>query len=415
MWRSLFPRNAGAWLGPAIVALASIGVLGAVVIGTGAYDVAADRPHPAGWARLLHATFDRSVAVRAADLRIPDDLDARWRVREGAAHYGHVCAACHGGPGLGQNPVALGMRPAPPVLGGGGSRADLRHMAWVVDHGVKYSGMPAWPVPDRMDEVWSMVAFLRRLDDMDTDRYRQLAYGAALDADGSGGPAADFGSQPGSKPMKTRDPGLGHHAAQTPATGFTDFALLDRTVPMCSRCHDDDSLDGHGDGGIPDLALQDADYLSQALHAYASGERKSGFMGTVASQLSDRQIEALSDYYAGKPGSAAPAAASATDGALLAEGRRIARHGIPDRDITQCGSCHGTTKHMKRYFPRLAGQYAQYLVNQLELFARGVRGDVEAYDPMYGQAHKLTPKEMRAVAAWYSTRPADASAAAPQT
>ena len=42
--------------------------------------------------------------------------------------------------------------------------------------------MPAWPVPDRDDEVWSMVAFLRVLPELDIESYRLLSRGETAPA-----------------------------------------------------------------------------------------------------------------------------------------------------------------------------------------------------------------------------------------
>ena len=54
------------------------------------------------------------------------------------------------------------MLPAPPDLKdkiAGWSDAELFQ---IVQHGVRFTGMPAWPAAGREDEAWAMVAFLRR-------------------------------------------------------------------------------------------------------------------------------------------------------------------------------------------------------------------------------------------------------------
>ena len=42
-----------------------------------------------------------------------------------------------------------------------------RELFWIVKHGIKYTGMPAWAAQQRDDEVWALVAFLRRLPALD--------------------------------------------------------------------------------------------------------------------------------------------------------------------------------------------------------------------------------------------------------
>ena len=38
---------------------------------------------------------------------------------------------------------------------------------WIVKHGLKYAGMPGFPSLHRDDEIWAVVAFLRRLPSLD--------------------------------------------------------------------------------------------------------------------------------------------------------------------------------------------------------------------------------------------------------
>lgn len=68
---------------------------------------------------------------------------------------------------------------------------------------------------------------------------------------------------------------------------------------VCAACH--------GEGGakpiLPDypiLAGQYANYLAQALHQYKDGSRKNAVMSAQAATLSDAEIKALSQYFAGQ-------------------------------------------------------------------------------------------------------------------
>jgi len=59
----------------------------------------------------------------------------------------------------------------------------------------------------------------------------------------------------------------------------------------------------HGMKGItvtqlwPNLAGQQAKYLQKQLHAFKSGERESPIMQVIAQELTDKQIEAVAEYY----------------------------------------------------------------------------------------------------------------------
>ena len=69
------------------------------------------------------------------------------------------------------------MTPPPPELTGRVSRYKAEELFSIVKHGIKFTGMPAWPVQQRDDEVWAVVAFLRRMPEVDAAEYRRLAYG----------------------------------------------------------------------------------------------------------------------------------------------------------------------------------------------------------------------------------------------
>ena len=65
------------------------------------------------------------------------------------------------------HPTAREMLPPPPDLSKAAPQWKERELFWIVKNGLKYTGMPAWPSRQRDDEVWAVVAFLRRLPDLD--------------------------------------------------------------------------------------------------------------------------------------------------------------------------------------------------------------------------------------------------------
>ena len=58
-------------------------------------------------------------------------------------------------------PLAFGLTPAPANLLAAGRDWPARNIFWVVKHGVKMSGMPAWEFHLRDDELWTLVAFMQ--------------------------------------------------------------------------------------------------------------------------------------------------------------------------------------------------------------------------------------------------------------
>ncbi len=240
-----------------VAAAASLAAIcgGLLFAWSGAYNVAASRDHWAITELLLRFGMENSVEARAPAAALPRPLDED-AVRLGAGHFQQGCSFCHGAPGLPPSPVALRMLPAPPDLREKAPLWKDGELFWIVRHGLKYAGMPGWPSRGRDDEVWTLVAFLRRLPDLDAAGYAALAL--------NGGSSAD--------------------------------ATLRET---CARCH--------GDGNpppsllVPTLQGQLPERLAAALRAYRAGERDSGVMQTAAARLSDAEIERLAAAYAALP------------------------------------------------------------------------------------------------------------------
>lgn len=399
MLRLLFPIRLTQWLGPLIAALAAVVLIAVIVVTTGVIDLSAAKPHPEGWARLLHYTFERSTAFHAGPTP-PADLDSPLRIAAGAAYYGQVCARCHGGPGFGQNPVVLSMHPRPQYL-----PADLPvaqftapELFRIVKAGVKYSAMPSWPADGRDDEVWQLVAFLRALPTMSPAAFQRLAVVQ---------PAATTSPTPFTAPTATRpyalrnadEPPLGQFSYKTPAYGFNGYAVAGDPVATCTRCH---GADGAGGGAFPNLTIQTRDYLAQTLAAFAAGRRRSGYMQVVAAELSHAQIAALADHYAALPrrSTDSPIAPSAL-------GQQLALAGSGN-GLAPCASCHGVTRAAAKAYPLLEGQARWYLANQLRLFRAGGRGTIageKLLDPMVAIARRLNDRQIDALSAYYAAQP----------
>ncbi len=74
--------------------------------------------------------------------------------------------------------------------------------------------------------------------------------------------------------------------------------------------------------------------------------------------------------------------------------------------LKNCTWCHGTSVEGYSNAPRLAGQGAQYLDNQLMNFAQHIRDNPYSKDYMWHAVANLSPEEMHDLAAYLSTLPA---------
>jgi mono/diheme cytochrome c family protein len=154
----------------AVVGLA-IPAAGALFIYGGVYDIGADAPHtkPVFW--LIEQLRDRSIAVRAKRLTPPADLDNPSRIATGGHLYGALCTACHLAPGMEKTDLAKGLYPKAPQLAYG---TDLTpgEQFWIVKHGIKLTAMPAWGKTHSDAELWDLVAFLKKMPDLDPGQYQ---------------------------------------------------------------------------------------------------------------------------------------------------------------------------------------------------------------------------------------------------
>lgn len=155
----------------AVIAVLLVGALAAAAfVWSGAYNIAADDPHYGLTRSALETLRLRSVAARAESIEIPSDLQSLERLRRGAGNYDAMCAGCHLAPGAQASELGRGLYPAPPNL----SRPlDLSaaQAFWVIKHGIKASGMPAWGKSMQDSHIWDLVAFLDKLPTLAPAQY----------------------------------------------------------------------------------------------------------------------------------------------------------------------------------------------------------------------------------------------------
>lgn len=156
----------------AIAALVGLAALAAAAGYAGLYNVAADDPHWNITERALQAVRERSIETRASEIAPPGDIASEKRVAAGAPQYAEMCEGCHLAPGVEESELRRGLYPKPPELAR--ERLDAREAFWVLKHGVKMTGMPAWGPTHDDETLWNVVAFLQKLPELDANAYRDL-------------------------------------------------------------------------------------------------------------------------------------------------------------------------------------------------------------------------------------------------
>jgi cytochrome c553 len=189
-------------------------------------------------------------------------------------------------------------------------------------------------------------------------------------------------------------------AAQAGAQGETkaDLAKGEQLAKqVCAACH---AADGNSVAPAnPKLAGQFSDYLRKQLGDFkAQGGKKAArdnpVMAGMVANLSPADMDAAAAYFASQ--TLKPALASDKD--LAAMGQKLWRGGVAARGVAACAGCHGPTgAGIPGVYPRLSGQFAEYVEAELKLFRSGAR----ANDPngmMRGVAARMSDEEIKAVA-----------------
>lgn len=224
----------------AVLALASLLIVGGV-IWFGMYNIAADDPHTRPVYSMLQVLRERSITARSRDLHPPPNLSDPARIRQGAGNYNAMCTGCHLSPGMAETELSQGLYPAPPNLSKGEVDNPAHHF-WVIKHGIKASGMPAWGKSMNDEYIWNMVAFLGELPQLDAAQYQ------AMVADSGG--HAHGGGETGPRGM---DAGKSQDHDAMPMDAPAPHADAPGTPP-----HEDSPADAHGGMAMGDNARGNA-------------------------------------------------------------------------------------------------------------------------------------------------------------
>jgi mono/diheme cytochrome c family protein len=154
-----------------LIALLLLAVLAGVFISSGVYNIGADAPHSKIVSGALEELRERAISRRARDLTPPADLNDPKRIAAGAGLYNEMCTGCHLGPGLERSELSQGLYPPAPELAHGDDLSPAEQF-WVIKHGVKLTAMPAWGKTHNDQLIWDMVAFVRRLPELNAQQYR---------------------------------------------------------------------------------------------------------------------------------------------------------------------------------------------------------------------------------------------------
>jgi cytochrome c553 len=165
---------------------------------------------------------------------------------------------------------------------------------------------------------------------------------------------------------------------------------------VCAACH---TADGNSTiAANPKLAGQNADYLYKQMTNFKSvdgkqPERVNAIMNGMIAPFNDEQLRDLAAYFSVQKQKGEIAKNRDT----IELGQKIFRAGNMSKGLPACAGCHGPAgAGMPAQYPRIGGQFAEYIEAQLKAF----RDESRANDPnkmMRMVAIKMTDVEVKAV------------------
>jgi cytochrome c553 len=206
----------------------------------------------------------------------------------------------------------------------------------------------------------------------------------------------------GSLAFATNGVALATETAATPAAK-PDLAKAKQTTDtLCAACH---GADGNSPSPAnPNLAGQQASYLTLQLEHFKSGIRNNPIMAGMVATLTADDMRALGVYFSQQK----PKAAGIKDRELALAGQKLYRGGNVASGLPACAACHSPDgAGIPSRYPRLGGQHADYALAQLKAFKAGERGMDKAGKDVNGRvmaqvAARMSDKEMQALVQYAS-------------
>jgi sulfide dehydrogenase cytochrome subunit len=177
-------------------------------------------------------------------------------------------------------------------------------------------------------------------------------------------------------------------ASASALAGPTDGAVLANT---CAGCH---GANGASVGPAPVIGGLSEMYLVSTMAAYKDGSRYSTVMGRIAKGYDHDQIVAMSKHFAGEPWVSGK---QTVDAKLAEKGKTL-------HTSNGCAGCHGASGISPMpSAPRMAGQYAEYLVFQMQDYKDANKAIPAAAMPMRGMLAPMSDDDLKALAAFYAS------------
>lgn len=173
------------WTAVIILAVMVVGAL--VFAWSGSYDIAATSPHWKITSLFIGMLRERSIEARSDGINVPNLDDPKFE-NTAFPHYHEMCRLCHGAPGYEAEEFAKGLYPAPPGMTSGRIQetSSDSEIYWIVKHGIKMTGMPAFGPTHEEEILWGLAAIAKKIPRMPPEQYRKQIMALSKEENGPG-------------------------------------------------------------------------------------------------------------------------------------------------------------------------------------------------------------------------------------
>ena len=149
----------------AVLILAILLLAALAITRLGLMPVSADGAHSRLEVRLMPTVLHASVVRHASGETNPVPLNED-NLNAGVDTYKAMCARCHSTPEGRASIYGQSFYPPAPQLPKGMSQYTDSQLFWVIKHGIRNTGMPAWGSMLADEEIWQLVSLLKNSQDL---------------------------------------------------------------------------------------------------------------------------------------------------------------------------------------------------------------------------------------------------------
>ncbi len=149
----------------AVLALALLLLSAVAVMRLGIMPVTADGTHSSLEARIMPMVLHASIARHASGETNPGPLNED-NLKSGVGTYKAMCARCHSTPEGNASVYGQSFYPPAPQLPKGMAQYTDAQLFWLIKHGIRNTGMPAWGGMLSDEEIWQIVSLLENSQDL---------------------------------------------------------------------------------------------------------------------------------------------------------------------------------------------------------------------------------------------------------